>query len=143
MKPLGVIQGLNKANRFMYEGRALTAALQDGKDFFKHALVANALVEPMYYMDAQTKGYEYNLTNSLANIGIGTAVGTALFAPILGALRIRKTGRLAEHNQMFTEVNHFMQTGDIRGAANTLYESSPIFRDKIQKVKEVSTIIKI
>jgi hypothetical protein len=133
---------LNKAGIAMSRGQAFRAAAHETSDFFKKALVFNAGVEPLYYMDAQSRGRDYTLINSLQNVGFGTAIGTTMFAPILAGMRIRATNRVTERGQMFTEMYSFMERGDISGAANFAYKNSSEFRKNLAKQEAMVQRIK-
>ena len=127
--------GLAKTTIAINKGKKLSAAFESVKDTAVYSGLGNAAVEPLYIREAQLFNKQYSVLDSIANIGLGTAIGTGLFGPINAYLAFGKAAKNVRSIQSFEEMYSFMETGEFGKAASVLYKNNPEFRSQVSKSK--------
>ena len=126
----------SKAAVLRARGKRFSAAFESFKQVGTEALIGNAIVEPLYYMDAKHRGRKYTMSDSILNVALGTAIGAGFFGSISAGLHFRETGRFMHSAQQFEELYSFMETGRFGEAANVAYKAFPAFRRALKKEAE-------
>ena len=132
----------SKTNIAMSQGRKFSAAFGAYKDYFKEALISNAALEPLYYVNAQQIGDDYTLQDSAINILFGTAFGTATFGTVAAATKYKRANRVTQQAQLYEEMYSFMESGEYNRAVNVAFNSDPKFANELSKHKELGKIIR-
>ena len=127
--------GLAKTSIAINRGKKLSAAFESVKDTAVYSALGNAAVEPLYIREAHIYDKDYSVLDSIANVGLGTAIGTGLFGPINAYLAYGRAAKNIRSIQAFEEMYSFMETGEFGKAASVLYKSNPAFRSQVNQSK--------
>lgn len=124
----------NKVNLAINRGQRLKAASASYGKYAKEAFLANAAVEPLYYMDARVSAQDYDATDILFNVLAGTSIGVGFFGTISAGINYRRAGRNLQNIQDFESMYSFLETGDYDQAVNVGFRDMPKFRESLEKV---------
>ena len=130
----------NKTALAVNQGNKFKAAFGAYGDYFKEALIGNAAVEPLYYLNAKQYGEDYTLQDSLMNIGLGTAIGTGFFGTVAAGMKYRSANRLTQQLQTYEEMYSYMESGQYDKAINVALDSDPKFEAQIKRNKELISL---
>lgn len=128
-------------NLALAKGQRFKASALTYKKYAKEAFLGNAAVEPLYYMDAQYSGQHYGVEDAAMNTLLGTGVGVGFFGTVSAGLTFRQGTRTNLQVQMFEDMYHFMETGNLEGAANVLFRNDPKFRKQLEKVSSLRDVL--
>jgi hypothetical protein len=130
----------NKTALAVNQGNKFKAAFGAYGNYFKEALIGNAAVEPLYYLNAKQYGEDYTLQDSLMNIGLGTAIGTGFFGTVAAGMKYRSANRLTQQLQTYEEMYSYMESGQYDKAINVALDSDPKFEAQIKRNKELISL---
>ena len=137
----GATLKVDPINLAIAKGQRFKASALTYKKYAKEAFLGNAAVEPLYYMDAQYSGQHYGLEDSAMNVLLGTGVGVGFFGTVSAGLTFRQGTRTNLQVQMFEDMYHFMETGNLEGATNVLFRNDPKFRKQLEKVSSLRDVL--